>query len=220
MRRYIVLLGAPGAGKGTQAKVVTGALGLAHVSSGDLFRENLKNRTELGLLADSYIKRGHLVPDEVTVGMVRQRLEQEDCSAGAVLDGFPRTPAQAEAMGELASQLGGEVVVVLLLAVSYEELTDRLCGRRLCRAKGHIYHVRNHPPKVEGVCDLDGSELYQRADDQRATVAERLRVYLDQTQVLVDYYRQLGLLVEVNGEQAPEQVAADVVSAIRQRVGA
>jgi len=220
MKRYVVLLGAPGAGKGTQAKAVSAAFGLAHVSSGDLFREHLKNQTELGQLADAYIRRGHLVPDEVTVGMIEARLREADCAAGAVLDGFPRTPAQAEALDALVAGLSGEVTAVVLLSVGEQVLADRLSGRWVCRAAGHIYHEIANPPKSPGVCDLDGSPLYQREDDRRETVTERLRVYLQQTQILVDYYRARGLLVEVDGSPTPEMVTERLLPALALRVQA
>ena len=218
MKRYVILLGAPGAGKGTQAKAVSAAFGLAHVSSGDLFRQNLKNHTELGQLADAYIQRGHLVPDEVTVSMVEARLREPDCADGAVLDGFPRTPAQAEALDALAAALSGEVAAVVLLAVDEQVLIDRLSGRWVCRAAGHIYHEVANPPKTPGVCDLDGSELYQRDDDRRETVSERLRVYLRQTQVLVDYYRERGLLIEIDGSLLPAAVTERLLPALTERV--
>lgn len=219
MKRYILLLGAPGSGKGTQAKAVSAAYGLAHISSGDLFREHLKNQTELGRLAESYIQRGHLVPDEVTVGMVKARLLQADCAAGALLDGFPRTPAQAAALDDLAAELSGAVAAVVLLTVDEGTLIERLSGRRVCRAHGHIYHQVANPPQTPGVCDVDGSELYQRDDDRRETVGERLRVYLQQTQVLVEYYRQRGLLLEVDGSQQPEIVTDRLLAALAERVG-
>jgi len=218
VKRYVILLGAPGAGKGTQAKAVSAAFGLAHVSSGDLFRENLKNQTELGRLADTYIRRGHLVPDEVTVGMIEARLRQPDCADGAVLDGFPRTPAQAEALDALAAALSGQVAAVVLLAVDEQVLLDRLSGRWLCRAAGHIYHQVANPPKTPGVCDLDGSPLYQRDDDRRETVSERLRVYMGQTQILVDYYRRRGLLLEVDGSLLPQAVTERLLPALTERV--
>lgn len=218
MKRYVILLGAPGAGKGTQAKAVSAAFGLAHVSSGDLFREHLKNQTELGRLADTYIRRGHLVPDEVTVGMIEARLRQPDCDAGAVLDGFPRTPAQAEALDALAAALSGQVAAVVLLAVDEQVLLDRLSGRWVCRAAGHIYHQVANPPKTPGVCDLDGSPLYQREDDRRETVSERLRVYMGQTQILVDYYRRRGLLLEVDGSLLPQAVTERLLPALAERV--
>ncbi|MCJ7511691.1 MAG: adenylate kinase [Anaerolineales bacterium] len=220
MKRYVVLIGAPGAGKGTQARALSAALGLAHVSSGDLFREHLKNQTDLGKLADTYIRRGHLVPDEVTVGMVKARLQEPDCGAGAVLDGFPRTPAQAAALDKLATGLEGEVAAVVLLNVQPDILIERLCGRWVCRAGGHIYHQVATPPKTPGRCDLDGSELYQRDDDRRETVNERLRVYLEQTQVLVDYYRKRGLLLEVDGSPKPEVVTARLLTVVEDKVKA
>jgi adenylate kinase len=220
VKRYVILLGAPGAGKGTQASAVSATFGLAHISSGDLFREHLKNLTELGRLADTYIRRGHLVPDEVTVSMVEARLREPDCAAGAVLDGFPRTPAQAEALDELAAALSGEVVATVLLSVDAEILIERLSGRRVCRAAGHIYHQVTNPPKAPGVCDLDGSPLYQRDDDRRETVSERLRVFMEQTQTLVDYYRERGLLIEVDGGLMPQAVTERLLAALAERMGA
>lgn len=212
MTTYIVLLGPPGAGKGTQAKIISEKLGLAHISSGDIFRENIKNQTELGKQAVEYINRGDLVPDDLTIGMIRERLARPDCAKGALMDGFPRTPAQAEAFDEMLP--GGGVDVVPYIQVGEDELVRRLSGRWVCRAEGHVYHASFNPPKQAGVCDVDGSELYQREDDKRETVQRRIRVYFEQTAPLIDYYRERGLLVEVNGQQDIEAVSAELLQAM------
>ncbi|OGO64231.1 MAG: adenylate kinase [Chloroflexi bacterium RBG_19FT_COMBO_55_16] len=214
MSNFVVLLGPPGAGKGTQAQIVSDKLGLPHISSGDIFRENFKNKTELGKLADGYIKRGELVPDEITIAMIQERLSRPDCEPGALLDGFPRTPAQAEALEGFLVSLGGRIVAVLYIKVPDNLLIDRLAGRWTCRAKGHIFHEKNNPPKNPGRCDIDGSELYQRDDDKAETVARRIRVYFEQTQELIDHYKQRGLLVEVDGSLPIEEVTAGLLAAL------
>lgn len=175
MARYYVLLGPPGAGKGTQAKIVAETLKLAHISSGDLFRENLSKQTELGKKAQEYMNRGELVPDSLTIDMVRDRLQRPDCVEGAILDGFPRTPAQAEALAVMLKETGGEVKSVPLISVPPHVLLERLTGRLSCRAQGHVYHLKYNPPKQAGVCDIDGSELYQREDDKTETVQKELK---------------------------------------------
>lgn len=215
MKRYIVLLGPPGAGKGTQAELIVEKLGLPHISSGDLFRANLKAKTPLGNAAQGYMDRGELVPDQLTIAMVKDRLEQPDCAAGALLDGFPRTPAQADALGEMLKELDGQVVCVPYIAVPAEVLIERLSGRWTCRAQGHVYHAVNKPPKVAGICDEDGSELYQRDDDKPETVANRIRVYMAQTAPLIQYYRERNVLVEVDGTQDIDKVSADLLEAIQ-----
>ncbi len=214
MGRFIVLLGPPGAGKGTQAQVLAEKTGLAHVSSGDIFRENLKNQTELGKLAQGYMNRGELVPDDVTIGMIRDRLSRPDCVEGAILDGFPRTPTQAEALSAMLKELDGKVVSVPYISVPAEVLIERLSGRWTCRTCGKIYHSVYNPPKQAGVCDDDGGELYQREDDQPATVEKRIRVYMEQTSPLIEYYRQVGLLVEIDGTQPIEEVTRQLLEAI------
>ncbi|HWR64751.1 MAG TPA: adenylate kinase [Bellilinea sp.] len=214
MGKYIVLLGPPGAGKGTQAEVLSEKTGLAHISSGDIFRENLKAQTELGKLAQGFMNRGELVPDDVTIAMIRERLSRPDCAAGAILDGFPRTPAQAQALAEMLGQMDGKVVSVPYISVPAQVLIERLSGRWTCRAQGHIYHSQYNPPLKAGVCDEDGSELYQREDDQPATVERRIRVYLDQTSPLIEHYRQTGLLVEVDGTQSIDQVTSALLAAV------
>jgi adenylate kinase len=212
---YLVLLGPPGSGKGTQAERLNEQLGLPHVASGDLFRENIGNETELGLLAKGYIDRGQLVPDDVTIAMVRERLQQPDCDDGVILDGFPRTLAQAEAFDEILASTGRTLAGVLYINVPDEELVRRLSGRRICRQCQTPYHMTFSPPAEEGVCDECGGELYQRDDDRPETVRARLRVYHEQTAPLIDYYRQVGLLVEVDGFGDIETVNAALLDAIR-----
>jgi adenylate kinase len=214
MSKFIVLLGPPGAGKGTQAKTVSQNLDLPHISSGDIFRENLKNQTELGIMAEKYISKGELVPDDVTIAMIKDRLSRSDCEGGALLDGFPRTPAQAEALDKMLSDLDGRVIAVPYIKVAAEELIARLTGRWTCREKGHVFHQKFNPPKVAGKCDFDGSELYQRDDDKVETVTNRIRVYLDQTQPLIDYYQQKGLLLEIDGGKPIEAVSVDLMAAL------
>ncbi|GAP10355.1 adenylate kinase [Bellilinea caldifistulae] len=214
MGRFIVLLGPPGAGKGTQAQVLAEKTGLAHISSGDIFRENLKNQTELGKLAQGYMNRGELVPDDVTIAMIRERLSRPDCKNGAILDGFPRTPAQAEALSAMLKELDGKVVSVPYISVPAEVLIERLSGRWTCRTCGKVYHSVYNPPKKAGVCDDDGGELYQREDDQPATVEKRIKVYLEQTSPLIEHYRQAGLLVEIDGTQPIEEVTRQLLEAI------
>jgi len=215
MATFIVLLGPPGVGKGTQAKILADAKKLAHISSGDLFRENIKNQTELGKHAKSFIDKGELVPDDVTINMVRERLHRPDCEEGAILDGFPRTPTQAAALDKMLAEFNGRVQSVPYITATKQVLVERISGRWTCRQSGHVYHQMFNPPKQAGVCDLDGSELYQREDDKAETVATRIHVYLEQTIPLVEYYRSNGTLVEVNGAQTVEQVSMDLCSAVK-----
>ena len=210
---YIVMLGPPGAGKGTQAKILAEKLGLVHVSTGDLFRENLSQETELGKLASSFMVKGELVPDGVTIAMVRERLSRPDCALGAVMDGFPRTPAQAEAFETLLAEINGKVDLVPFISVPNEVLVERLSGRWMSHA-GRVYHALYNPPKVKWVDDVDGSELYQRDDDKPETVLHRINVYYDQTSPLIDYYRKAGTLVEIDGTQEIEQVTQDLLKAV------
>lgn len=212
--RYIVLLGPPASGKGTQAAQLREALNLTHVASGDLFRENLKNETELGMKAKAYMDRGELVPDDVTIAMVMDRLRQPDCANGALLDGFPRTMAQAEALDQALAVQGQKISVVPYIAVPDEMLVERVGGRRICRVCGESYHIEFNPPQRAGVCDEDEGELYQRDDDKPETVRQRLKVYWEQTSPLIDYYRQQGVLVEINGDQSIEAVQADLRAAV------
>jgi adenylate kinase len=196
------------------SQIIAEKYGLVHVSSGDLFRENLKNETELGKLAQTYMKHGELVPDDVTIAMVRERLCRPDCQKGALLDGFPRTPAQAEALAAMLQEFNGAVNIVPLITVPEETLIERLSGRWTCRANGHVFHEKFNPPAEPGICDFDGSELYQREDDKPETVRNRIKVYQEQTAPLIHYYQGKGLLVEIDGTQAIEQVTADLYQAI------
>ena len=216
MATYIVLLGPPGVGKGTQARILSETKKLAHISSGDLFRENLKNQTELGKLAKSFMDKGELVPDDVTIAMIKDRLSRPDCEAGAILDGFPRTPAQADALEAMLKNFSGSVDAVPYITAAENILIERASGRWTCRAQGHIYHEKFNPPQKAGVCDLDGSEVYQREDDKVETVTKRIRVYLEQTMPLVDHYRKAGKLIEVDGTRAVEQVTKTLFDALKE----
>lgn len=215
MPMYIVLLGPPGAGKGTQAEIIAENLELAHISSGDIFRENLKAQTQLGKMAQEYMNRGELVPDDVTIAMIKERLSRPDCSKGAVLDGFPRTPKQAEALAAMLAGWGARVQRVAYIAVPDPLLIERLSGRWTCRAQGHVYHQKYNPSKAAGVCDIDGSELYQREDDKLETVENRIRVYIEQTSPLIEYYQQKNLLVEVDGTQPIEAVTQELMAVVQ-----
>ena len=214
MPTYIVLLGPPGAGKGTQAQIISEKLDLPHISSGDIFRENLKNETELGKQAAIYINRGELVPDDLTIAMIRERLSRPDCANGALLDGFPRTPGQAKALDSMLVEFHGKVDAVPYINVPEGVLVERLTGRWTCRAAGHVFHEKFNPPKQPGICDFDGSELYQREDDKAETVIRRIRVYLEQTAPLIEYYRQAGVLIEIDGTKPIEQVGASLLAAL------
>ena len=215
MATFIVLLGPPGVGKGTQAKILSERTGLAHISSGDLFRENLKNQTELGKLAQTYMSRGELVPDDVTIAMIRDRLNRPDCKSGAILDGFPRTPAQAGALEAMLEEFKGHVDAVPFISGDEEVLVDRLARRWTCRDKGHIFNEKSNPPKIRGRCDFDGSELYQREDDKAETVKRRINVYMEQTSPLIEYYRQHGKLIEIDGMQPIDVVTQAMIKALK-----
>ena len=214
MSKFYVLLGPPGAGKGTQAAIVAENCGIPHISSGNIFRENLENKTELGIKAKQYMEKGELVPDEITIGMVQDRLSQADCKAGAMLDGFPRTPAQADSLAAFLSEHNGKIQCVSFINVSSEELVERLSGRWTCKAEGHVFHSKYNPPKEEGVCDFDGSPLYQRKDDKPETVRQRIEVYFEQTAPLIDYYKDKGLLQEIDGELTIEDVTRAIMKVI------
>ena len=215
MATFIVILGPPGVGKGTQAKILSERTGLAHISSGDLFRENIKNQTELGKLAQTYMTKGDLVPDDVTIAMIRDRLTRPDCKDGAILDGFPRTPAQADALATMLREFNGQVDLVPFITAEENVLVERLGDRWTCRANGHVFNEKSNPPKDDKKCDFDGSELYQRDDDKAETVKRRIDVYLDQTSPLISYYRDHRKLVEIDGMQSIDQVTNDLLRSLK-----
>jgi adenylate kinase len=211
---YIILLGAPGAGKGTQAVMLAEKLNLVQVASGDLFRQALQQETALGLKAKSYMEKGQLVPDEITIQMVLERLSAPDCENGAILDGFPRNTQQAEALDKALEEQSKAIDRVVYVMVSEDELMKRLSGRWICRNCQAPYHAVDSPPKVAGKCDRCGGELYQRADDTAETVKKRLKVYFAETSPLIDYYKRAGKLVEVNGEGSVPEVHERIVAAL------
>jgi adenylate kinase len=215
MKVDIVLFGAPGSGKGTQAEQICNQFDLKHIATGDLFRENLKNQTELGKLAKTYMDKGELVPDDVTAAMLRERLAQPDTEGGIVLDGFPRTLPQAEALTEIMDSTERRIGGVLYIKVSDEELVNRLSGRWICRNCQTPFHTKFKPPAKEGVCDACGGELYQRDDDKPETVRARLKTFHKQTAPLIDYYTDAGLLTEVDGEGEVPEVTKRVVAAVQ-----
>lgn len=215
MATFIVLLGPPGVGKGTQAKILSERTKLAHISSGDLFRENLKNQTELGKMAQTYMTRGELVPDDVTIGMIHDRLSRPDCKSGAILDGFPRTPTQADALESMLEEFDGQVDAVPVIVVAENVLIERLSNRWTCRASGHVFNAKTNPPKEAGKCNFDASELYQRDDDTAATVQHRIQVYMNQSLPLISYYRERGKLVEIDGMRNIEEVTQALMDALK-----
>ncbi|KPL05849.1 adenylate kinase [bacterium SM23_57] len=199
----------------TQAKLISAEKNLPHISSGDIFRENLKKETELGKVAGEYINRGELVPDDITIAMIQDRLSRPDCKSGALLDGFPRTPNQAKALDDMLDSIGGKVVAVPYIKVGEDELIARLTGRWTCPVCDRIYHIRFNPPKTPGICDNDSAELYQREDDKIETVTNRIQVYLNQTQPLINYYQEKGHLLEIDGDQPIEAVSVDILAALK-----
>ncbi|GAA3752141.1 adenylate kinase [Streptomyces tremellae] len=211
----IVLVGPPGAGKGTQAAYLAKNLSIPHISTGDLFRANISQGTPLGKKAKEYIDAGELVPDEVTIGMARDRMSQPDAGSGFLLDGFPRNVAQAEALDEALREDGAALDAVLDLEVPEDEVVKRIAGRRICRNdSAHVFHVTYNPPRTEGVCDVCGGELYQRADDSEETVRKRLEVYHTQTEPIVDYYRGQGLVVTISALGKVGDVTERAMSAL------
>ncbi len=211
----IILVGAQGSGKGTQADRLEATLGIPHVASGDLLRKAFDEQTELGIKAKVYFDRGELVPDDITVPMVLSRLSEPDCSRGVLLDGFPRTIAQAQALDKGLQDVGRQIDLVIYLNVPRQELLERLSGRYICRANQHVYNIHSRPPKVPGICDIDGSELYQRSDDTVEAVQRRLDIFFNQTIRLLDYYGNQHKLREVDGNQDIDQVQAALLRTIR-----
>ncbi len=209
-----ILLGPPGAGKGTQAVKIVEKYGGPHISTGDIFRENIKNGTELGKKAQEYMNKGELVPDDLVIDLATSRLLEPDCANGFLLDGFPRTVYQAEKLDEFLAAHDSKIDVVLDIAVEKEELITRLTGRRVCKTCGASFHVVSVPPKQEGICDFCGGELIQRADDNLETVTNRIEVYEAQTMPLVDYYENAGNIAHINGAASLEDVFGDIVKAI------
>ena len=213
----LIMLGPPGAGKGTQAAMLAERLGIPHVASGDLFREALQAETELGLMAKSYMDRGELVPDEVTIAMIRERLLKPDCGKGIILDGFPRTIEQAEALKELLAEQGKMIDAALFIDASEDELVRRLSSRWTCRNCQAIYNLISNPPKKESKCDVCGGELWQRSDDAPQTVRNRIRIYWEQTSPLTNYYRDEGLLITIESEGGIERVQKKILEALQVR---
>lgn len=209
-----ILLGPPGAGKGTQAVKIVEKYGVPHISTGDIFRENIKKGTELGKKAQEYMNKGELVPDDLVIEIATTRLLEDDCKNGFLLDGFPRTVYQAEKLDEFLAAHGSKIDKVLDIAVEKDELVTRLTGRRVCKGCGASYHVVNIPPKKEGVCDVCGGELIQRADDTAETVANRIEVYEAQTKPLIDYYEKAGNIAHIDGATGLDNVFADIVKAL------
>jgi len=212
---YIIFLGAPGAGKGTQAAKVARELGLVHIATGDLFRQALEEGNKLGIKARSYMERGELVPNQLTIAMVLERLSAPEGKGGAILDGFPRNLEQAEALDKALAQEGRSVDKVVYIKVSREKLMKRLSGRWLCRRCQTPYHITSSPPRVRGKCDRCGGELYQRPDDREESIKKRLKVYLAETAPLTDYYGRSGKLLEINGEGEVAEVAGRITTALK-----
>lgn len=211
----IILMGLPGAGKGTQASEIIKKYPIPHISTGDMFRAAIKNNTDLGQKAKSFMDNGELVPDEVTIGIVRERLLEEDAKRGFLLDGFPRTVEQAVALNDMLAEAGRKIEAVVNIDVQEEELMNRLTGRRICETCGTTYHLVFNPPKVEGICDIDGGKLYQRADDNPETVRNRLDVNIKQTKPLVDFYTEQGVLFNIDGSKDIKDVTAEVETVLQ-----
>ena len=215
MLKNIILMGPPGAGKGTQAKKLVSEFNLVHISTGDMFRDAIKAGTELGLMAQSYINRGDLVPDELTIGIVKERLAMEDCASGFLLDGFPRTIPQAEALEKIGQEISRPIDVVINIDCDKNELIRRISGRRVCKNCGAPYHVDTMKPKVDGVCDICGGPLYQRKDDNKDALEVRLGHYVNQTKPLLDYYQNKGLLKTFDGSIGSDVLFDDLTKLIR-----
>lgn len=211
---FIVLLGAPGSGKGTAGKIIAEDLKLAHISTGDLFRENLKNETELGKEAKQYMDKGELVPDEVTIKMLKARLNEADVENGAVLDGFPRTGVQAVSLDNMLNKMGAKVDMALNIDVPFDEIVERIANRRSCRGCTEIYNVVFNPPKVEGVCDNCGGELYQREDQKPEVVENRLKVYSESAEELINHYKEAGILYDAKAGDKHKKTSYDVAKEV------
>lgn len=207
----IILMGLPGAGKGTQASEIVKKFPIPHISTGDMFRKAIKDETDLGKEAKSYMDRGELVPDEVTVGIVKERISEDDAKKGFLLDGFPRTIDQAESLSQIMSELDREIDAVINIGVPEEELMNRLTGRRICEKCGTTYHLVFNPPKVDGICDIDGGKLYQREDDNPETVSNRLSVNVKQSKPILEYYNNKGVLKNIDGSKDIDEVTNDVI---------
>jgi adenylate kinase len=212
---YITMLGAPGAGKGTQADILSQKMNLPHIASGDLFRQALEEKTDVGLLAKSYMDKGELVPDEITIRMILERINQPDCASGCLLDGFPRTLDQAEVLDKALTEQGKSIDKAIYIEVPNEELVKRLSGRWLCRTCQTPYHTISSPPRTPGECDRCGGELYQRSDDKEETVKERLSVFFAQTVPILDYYEKQNKLIKVNGDLVIQEVAREIISVLQ-----
>ena len=213
----LIMLGAPGAGKGTQAKKIAEKYSIPHISTGDIFRANIKNGTELGKKAKTFMDQGLLVPDELVVDLVVDRVNQEDCKNGYVLDGFPRTIPQAEALDRALAEMGQKIDYAIDVEVPDENIVNRMSGRRACVDCGATYHIEFNPSKEEGVCDICKGDLYQRADDNEETVSKRIQVYLDETKPLADYYSKVGIIADIDGQQSIDKVFNDIVSALESK---
>ena len=212
----IILMGLPGAGKGTQASEIVKKFPIPHISTGDMFRKAIKDETDLGKEAKSYMDRGELVPDEVTVGIVKERISEDDAKKGFLLDGFPRTIDQAESLSQIMSELDREIDAVINIEVPEEELMNRLTGRRICEKCGTTYHLVFNPPKVDGICDIDGGKLYQREDDNPETVSNRLNVNVKQSKPILEYYNEKGVLKNIDGAKDIDDVTKDVIDILDQ----
>jgi adenylate kinase len=212
---YIIILGAPGAGKGTQADILSKEMDLPHIASGDLFRQALEERTEVGLLAQNYMDKGELVPDEITIKMILERISQPDCASGCLFDGFPRTLRQAKVLDKALKEQGRSIDEAIYIEVPNEEVVKRLSGRWLCRTCQTPYHIMSSPPKTPGKCDKCGGELYQRSDDREETVRDRITVFFAQTVPILDYYGKQGKLIKVNGNLGMQGVAREIISALK-----
>lgn len=210
-----ILIGAQGSGKGTQSEELPRSLGVRHVASGDMFRQAFDEKTELGIKAKAYLDRGELVPDDITVAMILKRIKEPDCAHGVLLDGFPRTIPQAQALDAGLQEIGQQIDLMIYLKVPREELLKRLSGRYICRANQHVYNINSRPPKVAGICDLDGSELYQRSDDTGEAVQKRLDIFFNETVHLLDYYNSQQKVIEVNGNQGIDQVRTSILNQVK-----